>query len=556
MKKGFLTAIVALAAVAIPFVTPHTATADGTENGYYYEQLSSPQAKEIYNAIKASPLGMNATAELSASVALGGKTWENVLFVRSTESGDFSLNSETDEEASAWFDQVSEDTMSALYALLYDEPELSWLVNVGYAFSSTSPGGSVTIDLKNPLQATGDYTVNVTLEIKEEDQSTAATTGTSADFQAALNVAVTALQEDSGYDIDGAGKSRYEKVKAIHDYVCETVTYATGDLTLREYQTVYSGLVSPTHTTVCAGYAKTFKVLCDYFEIPCVLVSGTANNGKETEDHMWNYVQMQSGLWYAVDTTWDDTSKIRYEYFLKGETTFDKDHFEDGKMDERNTFEYPNLSVADYSPETDGPVQTWNVTQGEVGSVTAFLLKNATQTGKYDLLIEGDGQMLGAESFEETPWAEYAADILSVRIGKGVVAVGENSFTGFSGIKIYAHENSNVDEEYPELFESLCTYSDCEDESCNGCGGARTPKTHVDQDEDGVCDECNKALPPPSSGTQNSGGTTDSSSVGSQSAGVPTDTGTGTGGCFGSVSGGTAFGVGVIALALFKKKRR
>ena len=58
---------------------------------------------------------------------------------------------------------------------------------------------------------------------------------------------------------------------------------------------------------VCEGYARAFKVLCDRLGIPCALCTGFAtSSGGSGEAHMWNEVQMENGLWYAMDVTWDD----------------------------------------------------------------------------------------------------------------------------------------------------------------------------------------------------------------------------------------------------------
>ena len=56
---------------------------------------------------------------------------------------------------------------------------------------------------------------------------------------------------------------------------------------------------------VCEGYSRAMKVLCDRKDIPCVLLSGAARYSTDTpaEEHMWNYVQMENGLWYAIDVT-------------------------------------------------------------------------------------------------------------------------------------------------------------------------------------------------------------------------------------------------------------
>lgn len=59
---------------------------------------------------------------------------------------------------------------------------------------------------------------------------------------------------------------------------------------------------------VCEAYSRAFKVLCDKLDIPCVLAVGFAKGSRygQGESHMWNEVQMDNGLWYAVDVTWDD----------------------------------------------------------------------------------------------------------------------------------------------------------------------------------------------------------------------------------------------------------
>ncbi len=60
---------------------------------------------------------------------------------------------------------------------------------------------------------------------------------------------------------------------------------------------------------VCEGYARAFMVLCSRLNIPCVLVDGKASYlGGARIGHMWNYVQMEDGRWYAADLTWNDPS--------------------------------------------------------------------------------------------------------------------------------------------------------------------------------------------------------------------------------------------------------
>ena len=64
----------------------------------------------------------------------------------------------------------------------------------------------------------------------------------------------------------------------------------------------------------CDGYAKAVKLVCGELGIPCVLV--------RSETHMWNNVQMDDGLWYNLDLTWDDEGEeLSYDYFLIGSET-------------------------------------------------------------------------------------------------------------------------------------------------------------------------------------------------------------------------------------------
>ena len=64
----------------------------------------------------------------------------------------------------------------------------------------------------------------------------------------------------------------------------------------------------------------------DEMQIPCVLVIGEGTNSQgKTENHAWNYV-LVNGIWYAIDTTWDDpvvsgggraSKESRYKFFLE-----------------------------------------------------------------------------------------------------------------------------------------------------------------------------------------------------------------------------------------------
>lgn len=110
--------------------------------------------------------------------------------------------------------------------------------------------------------------------------------------------------------------TRYDFIKSLHDYLSEELSY------VNDYSScfdAYGALVNK--EAVCQGYAESFKIFCDKYNVPCVCITGTANEGP----HMWNAVQMDDGKWYLVDVTWDDQGEygIYNDFFLVGLETKD-----------------------------------------------------------------------------------------------------------------------------------------------------------------------------------------------------------------------------------------
>ena len=124
--------------------------------------------------------------------------------------------------------------------------------------------------------------------------------------------------------------SQYERVKAFHDYLCDTVTYRkTGP----ESHTAYGALVN--HAAVCQGYTQAMDLLCFLSGIDCEHIFGQATANGVTEYHAWVRVNID-GNWYNVDPTWDDqVTYISYDYFLVS----------DGHMDGHIWTAYPNWPV-------------------------------------------------------------------------------------------------------------------------------------------------------------------------------------------------------------------
>ena len=128
------------------------------------------------------------------------------------------------------------------------------------------------------------------------------------------------------------GMSEFEKAKAIHDYMVMNIDYDYDDYlanTIPNDSYNVMGALKNKYA-VCAGYAKTFKLLCELAGLECTYVTGTAGG-----PHAWNRVKVD-GKWYNIDVTWDDpvsTGKAfddhkynRYSYFLISDQLMYKDH--------------------------------------------------------------------------------------------------------------------------------------------------------------------------------------------------------------------------------------
>lgn len=207
-------------------------------------------------------------------------------------------------EISTWLKTELYPTFEALNR---DHPEMPWLESGSFQPSYSYDEHfytSVTITLKN----VSPHSNNI------------------SEFQKAIANAVTEIDKKIGSSSDS-----YSKIRAIHDYLCDLILYEKDEEDNTSFdQSAYSALVAP-NKTVCAGYAMSFKLLCDRYGIPCLYINGTANDG----NHAWNYVRMDDlgSQWYAVDATWnDEKTYTSYYYFLSGSGTLKPKWDSNGKI--------------------------------------------------------------------------------------------------------------------------------------------------------------------------------------------------------------------------------
>ena len=237
-------------------------------------------------------------------------------------------------------EKLGEYYQSAIEAYTYDNPEIFYLSpkKMYLNIETTTRGGTSTYNVYINSGNEANYVV-------EEFNS-----------KQAIDEAIAQIEQVKNQIIQNKTGNTYEDIKMVHDYLVDTISYDSS-LSKQNIYNIYGALVS--RECVCEGYARAFKYLLDELDIPCVMVIGTATNSQgETENHAWNYVQL-NGNWYAVDSTWDDpvvigggmaSAESRYKYFLVGREVIDQDHSSSGQFTEDGkVFSYPNVTYESYS---------------------------------------------------------------------------------------------------------------------------------------------------------------------------------------------------------------
>lgn len=133
-----------------------------------------------------------------------------------------------------------------------------------------------------------------------------------ADQEAQMDQAVADLLSS----LDLSGKTDYQKIKAIYDYICSNITYDYDNLYNDSYtlkHSSYAALINK--KAVCQGYASLFYRLALEAGIDARVISGDSGG-----PHAWNIVKIE-GSYYNLDSTWD-AGNTEYEYFLKNAKDF------------------------------------------------------------------------------------------------------------------------------------------------------------------------------------------------------------------------------------------
>lgn len=149
--------------------------------------------------------------------------------------------------------------------------------------------------------------------------------------------ATEALVEEAVSHIDTEGKSDYELVCAVNEYLCDTVYYPPTEPYAPMTHTAYGAFADG--VAVCEGYACAAKLMLNELGILCDIQVGECIGGG---GHAWNLVQLD-GQWYQMDVTWNDGGLDRTDYLLVTD-----DYMRKSRMwDESN---YPACAETAYTP--------------------------------------------------------------------------------------------------------------------------------------------------------------------------------------------------------------
>ncbi|MBQ8075998.1 MAG: InlB B-repeat-containing protein [Oscillospiraceae bacterium] len=143
-----------------------------------------------------------------------------------------------------------------------------------------------------------------------------------------------------------SGKTDYQKIKAIYDYLCANVTYDDAHASDAAYTLKYTGYAALVQkTAVCQGYSVAFYRLCLEAGVNARVIDSKAMQ------HAWNIARVGS-KYYHLDATWD-AGRSNYLYFLRGNTWWLQNHKQSGLSYKGDKFNSASFASSYPVPDTD-----------------------------------------------------------------------------------------------------------------------------------------------------------------------------------------------------------
>jgi len=153
-------------------------------------------------------------------------------------------------------------------------------------------------------------------------------------------------------DLELDDKTDFEKIAAIHDYICGNVEYVSAGEEGDIVRTAYGALIDG--KAVCQGYSVSlYRLLLEAgIDNRIIFGKGLSETG-ESGAHTWNIIELNDEYYY-MDATWDDVGSF-YKYFLvPAKAGFEDKHVaDDSYSDDFFSEEYP-LAEEAYKDEAMG----------------------------------------------------------------------------------------------------------------------------------------------------------------------------------------------------------
>lgn len=173
-----------------------------------------------------------------------------------------------------------------------------------------------------------------------------------------------------------------EKVKALHDWVCNKVDYDYDNIGAKKNHIDASIFLYD--KSVCEGYSRGYALLLQAAGIEAYYVaSGT---------HAWNVVKV-GNLYFHVDTTWDDQGEkpIRYTYFLISDSemkAFGGDHASWSLRKPSSLYNYVQTTLPQCTYKMGDVNMDGTVNQSDVDLLRKYISKSVTLSS--DALVLAD----------------------------------------------------------------------------------------------------------------------------------------------------------------------
>lgn len=237
--------------------------------------------------------------------------------------------------------------------------------------------------------------------------------------------AVTAKVREILNSLDLEGKSDYDKILAIYNYVCGNIVYDhdsahnSSDFGMNRSMSAYAALVE--NKATCGGYTiALYRLLLEAGidnRMKCVAGGFNSESGESVDGHSWNKVKL-GDYYYYLDATWDaGVDPADYRWFLSGSADFLCEYHYSSA--EHTTKEF--MRQFPMSPISYGKPMT-AAASGSCGDNATWTL---TEDGT--LTISGTGPI--SDSVQGVSlWTDVNMYVKNVVIGEGITAIGAYAF--------------------------------------------------------------------------------------------------------------------------------